>query len=127
MDPHEKLLPYYDYLLDNADLKFQGMLLNPQHEYDSKLSMIKDRLAPKLDPALPLERPQLARLYYWLTQKFQRMQKSQREVMPDKYKSPEYKQYEKWEREYDPARHSIYTAKKLSQQDVEERGLQLPK
>lgn len=121
MEKEQQLLEYYDVLMEQADLKFQGMLLNPQYEYKAKLQLIQNKLGD-----IQLERAQLARLYYWLTQKFQRMQKSQREAIPDKFKSAEFKQYEKWEREYDPARHSIYTAKKLSEQDIKDRDIQLP-
>lgn len=121
MEKEQQLLEHYDVLIKQSDLKFQGVLLNPQYEFETKLSLIKTKLGD-----VQLERAQLARLYYWLTQKFQRMQKSQREEIPDKFKSVEFKQYEKWEREYDPARHSIYTAKKLSEQEIQDRDIQLP-
>lgn len=122
MELEERLLPIYDELMESTigDLKFQGFLLDPTHTYESKLQLVSSRSNKKL------ERKELARLYYWLTQKYQRMQKSQRENIHAKFKSPEYKQYEQWEKTYDPARHSIYNARKLSEQEIAEKNINLP-
>lgn len=123
METEEKLLPFYDALFAEADLKFQGKIIDPTVAYETKLGLVEERARAHAAPEL--SRRELARLYYWLFEKFKRAQKSQRETMPDRYKSEDFKKYEKWEREYDPARHSIYTARKLSEKEVEARNINL--
>jgi len=132
LEIEQQLLPYYDELYAKADLKFKGLMLDPNNPYDNKLQLIRDTLNTfQFDPEvqnkiITLERRQLSRIFYWLDQRFKREQKAQREAIPDRYKSEDFKRFEKWERSYDPARHNIFNARKLSEQEVDERGIKLP-
>jgi len=120
MSEEEKLLPIYDKLYAESTLKFKGKMLDPAETYDNKLKLISG------STETPLAREELARIYYWLTERYKREQKSQRESIPNKYKSEEFKKYEKWEKEYDPARHSIYNSRRLTDKEIEERGIKKP-
>lgn len=120
MIDEDKLLPIYDKLYDTSTLAFKGKMFDPTVPYESKLEYLQSLIYIKLS------RVELAKIYYWLDERFKREQKSQREAIPNKYKSEEFKKYEKWEKSFDPARHTYYNSKRLTDQEIKDKGIEKP-
>ena len=75
MSDEERLLPFYDKLYEESTLKYKGKLLDPAEPYENKLKIISVGIEETLT------REELARIYYWLTERYKREQKSQRECI----------------------------------------------
>lgn len=102
----EKLLPIYSKIYENATLEFKGKILDPSFSYDLKLETVLKISGSELS------RQETARIYYWLYERFKKEQKIQKEKIPDKYKTEEYKKYEEWVENYDVSIHNIYNSVK---------------